>query len=100
VYLNDFLFPVYLLPPSRGRLGLIPATARERLSNRVHLPPPLARSSRRISAACSNTPTSLLQASLVSNVRRWEMSLPGNASWEPGASAAVPAAARPWVQLE
>ena len=61
VYLNDFLFPVYLMPPSRGRLGLIPSTT-----------------------------------SLVSHVRRWEMSLPGNASWEPGASADLPAAARPW----
>ena len=36
VYLNDFLFPVYLMPPSRGRVGLIPATAPERPSN--HLP--------------------------------------------------------------
>ena len=51
-YLDDYLFPVYLMPPSRGRIAVLPAAS-----------------------------------ALVTNVRRWNMSLPGDASWEPGAGA-------------
>ena len=50
-YLDDYLFPVYLMPPSSGRIAIVPGAAH-----------------------------------LVTSVRRWSMSLPGNASWEPGSA--------------